>query len=278
MEDGVSRGPFLFIPFPHPWKEMQWARFLVGVLVLRKSDEAIVRQAMVPVPFLYIGKGVYGPAEAARLVHIPQQRINRWTRGYTYQYKGETRHTPPLIAGGTEPSTHKGPILSFLDLLEVRFLDAFLVHGVSRKAVRIAALNARELLGRHHPFSTRIFKTDGRSIFAEIARGADDKHLLDVVKNQFVFTRIISPSLYEGVEFNTSDDPQRWWPLGKKHAVVIDPERGFGAPIVARSGVPTSILANAMKAEGSIAFVANWYEVSEREVRDAVLFEERLAA
>ena len=233
---------------------------------------------MVPVPFLHIGKGVYSLAEAARLVKIPRQRISRWTRGYTYRYKGETHYTPPLIAGDIAPSADKGPILTFLDLLEVRFLDAFLVHGVSRKAVRIAALNARELLGRHHPFSTRICKTDGRSIFAEITKGTDDKRLLDVVRNQFVFVQVISPSLYAGIEFGESHDPQRWWPLGKKHVVVIDPQRGFGAPIVARSGVPTKVLAGAFKAEGSVEFVAKWYEVSEREVRDAVLFEERLAA
>lgn len=232
---------------------------------------------MVPIPFQHIGKGVYSLAEAERLIKIPRQRISRWTHGYTYRYKGEAHHTPPLIAWDVEQPADKGPILSFLDLLEVRFLDAFLVHGVSRKAVRIAALHARELLGRHHPFSTRIFKTDGHSIFAEIVRGTDNKHLLDVVKNQFVFARIISPSLYEGVEFNASNDPERWWPLGKKHAVVIDPERGFGAPIVARSGVPTKILADAVKAEGSVDFVAKWYEVTPREVRDAVKFEEQLA-
>ena len=233
---------------------------------------------MVPVSFQHIGKGVYSLAEAERLIKIPRQRISRWTRGYTYRYKGEAHHTPPLIAGDVERPADKGPILSFLDLLEVRFLDAFLVHGVSRKAVRIAALHARELLGRHHPFSTRIFKTDGHSIFAEIVRGTDNKHLLDVVKNQFVFARIISPSLYEGVEFDASNDPQRWWPLGRKHSVVIDPERGFGAPIVAGSGVPTQVLADAVRVEGSIEFVAKWYEVSVREVRDAVLFEKRLAA
>jgi uncharacterized protein (DUF433 family) len=233
---------------------------------------------MTLIPFQLIGKGVYSLAEAERLIRIPRRRISRWTRGYAYRYKGQTHHSRPLIAGGTEPSTDKYPVLSFLDLLEVRFLDAFLEHGVSRKAVRIAALNARELLGRHHPFSTRIFKTAGRSIFAEIVRGTDDKHLLDIVKNQFVFTRIISPSLYQGVEFDASDDPRRWWPLGEQHGVVIDPERGFGAPIVARSGVPTKVLARAFAAEGSMAFVASWYEVSEREVRDALHFEERLAA
>lgn len=233
---------------------------------------------MVSIPFQYIGKGVYSLAEAERLIKIPRQRISRWTRGYTYRYKGEAHHPPPLIACDGEPAADKGPILSFLDLLEVRFLDAFLLHGVSRKAVRIAALNARELLGRHHPFSTRMFKTDGRSIFAEITKGTDDKHLLDVVKNQFVFVQVISPSLYAGIEFGKSNDPQRWWPLGKKRSVVIDPERGFGAPIVARSGVPTRILATAFKSESSAEFVAQWYEVSEREVRDAVLFEEQLAA
>ena len=233
---------------------------------------------MAPISFQHIGKGVYNLAEAERLIKIPRQRISRWTRGYTYRYKGEVRHTPPLIAWGAEHAVKEGPILSFLDLLEVRFLDAFFVHGVSRKAIRIAALNARELLGRHHPFSTYIFKTDGRSIFAEIAKGTDDKRLLDVVRNQFVFVQVISPSLYAGIEFGESNDPQRWWPLGKKHVVVIDPKRGFGAPIVARSGVPTKVLAGAFKAEGSVEFVAKWYEVSEREVCDAVLFEERLAA
>ncbi|MGE0823554.1 MAG: DUF433 domain-containing protein [Candidatus Binatia bacterium] len=233
---------------------------------------------MAPISFQHIGKGVYSLAEAERLIKIPRQRISRWTRGYTYRYKGETRRTPPLIAGDTKQIADKGPILSFLDLLEVRFLDAFLVHGVSRKAVRIAALNAQELLGRHHPFSTRIFKTDGRSIFAEIVRGTDDKRLLNIVENQYEFDEIVAPYLYEGIEFNASNDPERWWPLGKRHIVVIDPKRGFGTPIVARSGVPTKVLAGAFKAEGSVAFVAKWYEVSEREVRDAVLFEERLAA
>ncbi len=233
---------------------------------------------MLPVPFRRIGKGVYSLAEAERLAKVSRQRIRQWTRGYTYRYKGEVRHTPPIIAGEAAQSSREGPLLSFLDLLEVRFLNAFLEHGVSWKAIRIAALNARELLGRHHPFSTRIFKTDGQTILAEIIKGTEDKVLLDLVKNQYVFKQIVAPYLYEGIEFNASNDPERWWPLGKKHAVVIDPERGFGAPIVARSGVPTKILADAVKTEGSVDFVAKWYEVTPREVRDAVKFEDQLAA
>lgn len=236
------------------------------------------RETKIAVPFQRIGKGVYSLAEAERLARVSRYRIRRWTRGYTYRYKGEVRHIPPIIAGDGEQTSSDGPLLTFLDLLEVRFLDAFLEHGVSWKTIRIAAWNAQMMLGRHHPFSTRIFKTDGLTILAEMVKGTDDKVLLDLVKNQYVFAQIVAPYLYEGIEFNAFDDPERWWPLGKRYTVVIDPERGFGAPIAARSGVPTRILANAVKVERSLEFVAKWYEVTLREVRDAVKFEEQLPA
>ena len=59
---------------------------------------------------------------------------------------------------------------------------------------------------------------------------------------------------------------------------VCWPHRNFGRPIVAPHGVPTEVLAKAAKATGSIAEVARWYEVRETEIRDAVEFEQRLAA
>ena len=43
-------------------------------------------------------------------------------------------------------------------------------------------------------------------------------------------------------------------------------------------GVPTEALARAVKSSGSIAEVTHWFEVAEREVRDAVEYEQRLAA
>ena len=228
-----------------------------------------------------IGRGVYDLAEAEQLTKVPKQRIKRWSVGYDYRYKGELRHTPAIIAT-TLPHENGTPILDFSDLLEVRFLNAFKEHGVSLKAIRIAAQHAKELLGRHHPFSTRIFKTGGQTILAEVVRETEgetaDKHLIDLVKNQYVFREIISPSLYAGFDFNELEEPFRWWPLGKGRRVVLDPQRAFGAPIVVESGVPTRILYNSMKAEQSLEFVADLYEVKRQEVIDAVEFEERLAA
>ena len=80
------------------------------------------------------------------------------------------------------------------------------------------------------------------------------------------------------MDFNDLKEPARWWPLGKDRSIVIDPHRGFGAPIVAKAGIPTKILNSAMSAEKSYEFVANWYGISIEEVRDAVQFETKLAA
>ena len=59
---------------------------------------------------------------------------------------------------------------------------------------------------------------------------------------------------------------------------TIDPTRSFGRPLVAGGGVPTEVVAAAVKAEGSTETVATLYRLPLRGVKDAVLFEDKLAA
>ena len=82
---------------------------------------------------------------------------------------------------------------------------------------------------------------------------------------------------FRDLEFDASA-VARWYPLGVRHrTVLVDPTRSFGRPIV-RRGVPTEILADAVKLEGSVDAVASLYEVPKAEIRSALEFEQRLAA
>ena len=56
------------------------------------------------------------------------------------------------------------------------------------------------------------------------------------------------------------------------------PERAFGRPIVVAGGVPTEILSGAVEVEGTLEKVAKLYDVPLTAVRDAVAFQQRLAA
>lgn len=227
-------------------------------------------------PFRLIGRGVYSLSEAARLTRIPQLRIRRWMEGYTFVSSGKRRHSPPIIASSLGRNT--GPLsLTFSDLIEIRFLDAFIQHGVSWASVRIAAKRAEEILGTSHPFSTKSFKTDGRYILAEIAGVDGVTELLNLVKNQYEFARVM-PVLFAGLDFDKSESPERWWPMTRKKHVVIDPARSFGSPIVNVGGVPTYILAQSVRVNGTERVTAEIFDVPPRAVHHAVQYERSLAA
>jgi uncharacterized protein (DUF433 family) len=223
-----------------------------------------------------IGAGIYSIPEAARLTCIPVSNIRRWTQGYEYVRGGRRRHLPPIVKPQIDP-IGEVEALSFRDLQELRFLQAFRNLGVSWHTLRLASLNAQTILGDDHPFSTGRFRSCGNTIMMDAAKKAKDTALLDVARNQLAFRRVVEPYLKGLVFDKAKDSPVRWFPTDTR-LIVIDPVRRFGQPIVAREGVPTRVLAKAFRAEKSVAAVAKWYELPARSVRAAVAYENRLAA
>ncbi|MGD0650068.1 MAG: DUF433 domain-containing protein [Verrucomicrobiia bacterium] len=221
-------------------------------------------------------KGIYIIPEAARLTRVSPRRIRRWLRGYEFKVKQGRHHSPAVWPSQLPPLDHT-VALGFLDLLEVRCVDAFISAGVSWKTLRQAHNRARTLVGHSHPFCTHRFVTDGHAIFVELREKNAEVALWDMRDLQRVFERIIRPFL-KNVEFDRERIPQRWWPGGKNRLVALDPRRSFGQPIIFRDGVPTQVLARSVKANDSVEEVARWFELSPASVRAAVKFEQQLAA
>ncbi len=126
------------------------------------------------------------------------------------------------------------------------------------------------------PFSTRRFQTDGRTIFLESLGETEEGSLLDLKQRQFVFRQAVEMTFRDLDVADTT--VVGWRPFHGKPSIVIDPQRAFGQPIAASYGVPTATLMQAVEAEGSIERVARLFEVPLPIIRDAVGFEEILAA
>jgi uncharacterized protein (DUF433 family) len=227
--------------------------------------------------FKIVGRGIYSLRDAARLTSIPARRIRRWLEGYEFRARTGARHSDAVLHHDYE-AVERRLWLSFADLVEVRFVDAFLKTGVSWAAIRVAAERACELLKQDHPFSSRQFKTDGHTIMTDIAEGTRAPELLDLVKNQVALKRVLDPYLYRGLDFGPTNHVTRWWHEAGRRKIVIDPARAFGKPIVANEGVPTRILFDAFLVERSIDRTAQLFEVSKSSANAAVEFEKRLAA
>jgi uncharacterized protein (DUF433 family) len=219
-----------------------------------------------------IGIGLYTAAEAGRLTGVPSQKIIRWLRGHTIAGREYARLWRPQVDIGDSCV-----YLGFLDLVQVRVANAFINEGLSPQKVRKAIEYGSEIILHDYPFASARFRTDGKTVILHVLREGEDDRLIDLFKSgQYVMHRIIEPSL-KGLEFE-QDFAARWWPLGRSRGIVIDPKRQFGQPIDNATGVPTVVLANAAKAEGSINKAARAFMVPATSVKRAIAFEERQAA
>lgn len=222
------------------------------------------------------GVGLYALPQAARLIGATPREIQRWLFGYKYKRKGSPeRFIEPLWT--TQLAEFRRHLIGFRDLVELRFVHAFVKHGVDLRVVRRCAANAREIFGSAYPFTMERFKTDGRTIYRDAVSEEGDGTLLDLHRLQLAFDAVIRPSLYRGIEFKEDGSAKRWFPT-KTEAIVIDPEMAFGKPVLKDFGVTTATISAHMHAEKSKSRVARILDVPVALVNVALKYEHRLAA
>jgi uncharacterized protein (DUF433 family) len=221
---------------------------------------------------------MYSAPMVGRLIGLNVSRVRRWLMGYEYTY--------PVGPDSDLPKRHKEPVISrkadsncasFYDLIDLLFVKKFLEHGVSLQRVRKALKEAEELIGGHH-FAQRVFFTDGRNIYLKVKNDADA--LLELLSGgQWVIAPIIK-QLATQIDF---DQPtgiaRRWYPLGQKGLIVLDPRISFGKPTLYGRGIATANVYDLFLGEKeSIGRVSSWLNLKNKEVEAAVKFERLLAA
>jgi uncharacterized protein (DUF433 family) len=216
----------------------------------------------------------YTAAEAGRLVGLRPERIRRWLQGYEYNYHGDRRiRQEPVIHRGVNDA----PYATFLDLIDLLFVKKFLDQHISLQKLRRALTEADALIGGHH-FAQRSFFTDGRNIYLQVKEQTGA--LLELLSGgQWVIAPVIKQLATEIKFHKGTGFAEQWYPLGPSSHVVIDPRISFGAPSVVSRGVETANVFDLYIAERKrVEVVCDWMELEKDEVKDAVRFEEQLAA
>jgi hypothetical protein len=230
-----------------------------------------------------LGIGYYTAAEAARLLKTSPRNVNRWLGGYSYKDSdGETVQAAPLWRPQL-PKLGDQLEIGFRDLIELRFVLAFLKRSVGLNVIRRCLENARAIIGVDYPLSTHRFRTDGKGIFLESLREPhgssvvdNSSSLVDLKSLQMVFKPVVEQT-FKDLDIENGSIIQ-WRPFSGKPSIVVDPARSFGKPVAANYGVPTSALAIAANVEKSASRAARLFEVPIAIVNDAVAFERFLMA
>ncbi|MFN4311712.1 MAG: hypothetical protein ACK4FK_14100 [Ferrovibrio sp.] len=223
--------------------------------------------------------GFYTVPEAARLIRVGSaRRIYGWLKGYP------GRNVGPLLTRDFEPVDGYEE-LSFLDLMEVRFVEHFREYGVKVGSLRRAAEELKAEFKTDHPFalSKVLLAADKADVFVvetlrKAAKAEGDPRLRSLTTRNYVMYEAIKQSLVPGIEFDaTSHLAKQWRPMPDRFPeIVVDPLRAFGRPIIAK-GIPTETLRDAWRVEGRKADpVAEAFGITAKEVLEAVNFEQAL--
>ncbi|HZP82280.1 MAG TPA: DUF433 domain-containing protein [Chthonomonadaceae bacterium] len=227
-----------------------------------------------------LGVGLYTLPEAARLLQISPTKLRRWAEGYPFVSSGQRRTAEPIIRRDLQALDGE-PVLTFNDLLELYMIKLFRDAGVSLQTIRAAAEQAARMYRTNHPFAIKRFETDGKRIFATLqeqgVEGVAKPTLLqDLNLSQMVMDSIARP-FFRRIEYREFE-PLRYWPNGKDGHIVLDPQRAFGKPIDARSGVPTAVLYEMARGGEPVENIARWYDMDVEAVEEAVAYEVTLKA
>lgn len=212
----------------------------------------------------FLGKGIYGVAEAARLLRRPAAQVRRWANGYTYARTYDRVKRPPVLQTGRE---EKG-VLSFHELVELFFVREYTSAGVPLGHVRDTAVALANEYGPH-PFAAKQLLTDGRRLIAVSEYGLITPSTCQLIAD-------FAHDFVREVEFE-DDHVRLWRPKEGENHVTVDPERSLGEPILTEYGTPTRTIFQTFVKEQDFDVVADYYDLTPRLVKQAVEFELRFA-
>lgn len=213
----------------------------------------------------------YTVAEASRYLKLAPATLRSWVIGRPYPKSTGVAHSRPLI----HPAIKVPPTLSFWNLIEAHVLRSLRTeHGVSMDALRRALQYAEKKLDIDRLLLSPELRTDAGKLLLQrygslielsasgqmAMRHLFNEHLARVEWDQWKFPVRLYPFASSGV------------PVANR-PIAIDPQIAFGRPVIALRGVSTGAIAGRIDAGESAADVAADYDLSEREIEEAVLYE-----
>lgn len=219
----------------------------------------------------------YPASEAARILNLSVNTVRSWCFGQNYRsVAGKPKRFQPVI----QPADTKSRLLSFANLCELHVLSAIRRHHkISLPKVRESMAYLRVELDSDRPLLDRQFLTNGIDLFVEHA-----SQLLNVSQQGQEALRGDFESALARIERDRKGAPIRLFPFSRTagteqpRVIVIDPRLAFGRPVLSSVAVRTDVIVGRFRAGDSMQEMAKDYGVDEKEIEEALRFEQRRTA
>ncbi|MBD2145540.1 DUF433 domain-containing protein [Sphaerospermopsis sp. FACHB-1194] len=207
----------------------------------------------------------YSISDAAKYLRIPAGTIRSWIATIS---NGSQFSKPLILTQDIKPK-----LLSFINLVEIHVLRAIRKHHqMQRDKVRIALDEIEDQFQLSHPLAHKKFQSHGVDLFIEkyssLINNASEYWRTDL-KNTF-------NTHFQRIEFDKNGLAIKLFPFtcsqeqDNPRIVVIDPRIAFGRLVIADTGIPTTVLAERLKAGESIEDLAFDYKCDRLKIEEAI--------
>jgi uncharacterized protein (DUF433 family) len=214
-----------------------------------------------------LGTGIYTLPDVAAILGLPQTKVRRWLQEYWHAHFGKTDQISFSDGTGRELVTNFYTLIEFFTFYQLR------AEGVSAQRIVKAHKVLEDVLKTAYPFATSSILTDGKGVLftGEIGNIIQADETL-----QITIKEVLAP-FCKKIEFDRNALAKSFFPLGRDHDVLVDPHRQFGQPIVRGTNILTETVFNLHRGGESADFIARIYDLTPRQVQDAITFHRNAA-
>jgi len=218
----------------------------------------------------------YAVMEVAHCLRVPAATVRAWALGRSYPSSTGAKRAKPLIRIADKAM----PSLSFRNLVELHVLSAIRrTHKVQMPAVRRAVDYLRKELQIERPLADQQMTTDGKDLFIERYG-----KLLNISRGGQLEMKDLVAVYLSRVDRNPRGVPIRLFPFTRPRIedspkfVAINPRIQFGRPCIARTGIPTSEVAERYQAGDSVEELAKDYGQETLNIEESLRYECQFSA
>lgn len=217
----------------------------------------------------------YVPSEAAWALNVPRSTLHDWISPKAHRSSRGPAQRPPLVTPAGRDQ--RGPMLSFMNLVELHILRAFRRANVSMPNIRRAVDWLREYeKGERHPLVRNDLHTFGDGVFIE--------KLGEIIEISCSGQRAIHEAVAEHlqrVEWEDKTVPRRIFPLsaGPGASFEINPNVAYGQLVLRGTRIPVEPILDRFDAGESIGSLAYDYGQETKTIEATIYsFRPRVAA
>lgn len=219
----------------------------------------------------------YSLREAAQYLDVPSSTVRAWFAGQSCSHQGARKRFQAVM----EPADKKS-----LGLSSKNFVEAYVLAAIRRKhriglpTIRNGLAHLKDKFHSPRPLLTERFATHGAQLLVERVG-----EIINLSRNGQAEMADLILACLERVERDANGLPIKLYPFMRPQparyqpgTVVVDPGVSFGPPALAGTAIPTSVLAEQLKAGDQPAALAKAYGAREQAVWDAIRCELDLEA